>query len=118
MNQWVYSPHSGGVKIPGATRSAIERRLVAHAARSYAGKYERLELSFRGVFCYVDAVVEPGQPPMHLCRLRHFAAERWSAAFFAYSSESYKPCFLGSGEMMGTAEEGFDVGAVYLGRRP
>jgi len=30
------------------------------------------------------------------------------------SNERYEPCLLGSGEMIGTPEEGFDVGAVYL----
>ncbi len=51
---------------------------------------------------------------MHLCRLRHFAEGRWSAAFFAYSSERYEACLFASGEMFGGAEAGFDVGAIYL----
>ena len=50
----------------------------------------------------------------HLCRLRHFAPDHWSCAFYTYSNESDQPCFLASGEMIGTPEEGLDVGAAYL----
>jgi hypothetical protein len=114
MKHWAFAPHSGGVKIPESTKLATEHRLRAHAEEHYRGRYERLDITFRGVFCCIDAVVEPGGVPMHLCRLRHFAADRWSAAFFAYSSESYEACCLASGEMFGSAEEGFDLGAVYL----
>ncbi len=87
------------------------------------------------MFCYIDAYTEPdlsGKPwahtgetreqfvermrstPTHLCRLRHFTADRWSVAFYTYSHEAYEPTFFASGEDNGTPEEGFDVGAVYL----
>ncbi|HEY3351715.1 MAG TPA: hypothetical protein VGQ83_00575 [Polyangia bacterium] len=31
-----------------------------------------------------------------------------------YSHEKYEPTFFASGELVGTPEEGLDVGAVYL----
>jgi hypothetical protein len=52
--------------------------------------------------------------PLHLCRLRYFARDRWSLAFYTYSDERYKPCVFHNGTFFGTPEEGLDVGAVYL----
>jgi hypothetical protein len=108
---------------------------LAHAEREYAGRYARLDIRFKGALCYVDAFLEPdtrGSPwkvtgeareqfverlrstPAHLCRLRHFGQDRWSVAFFTYSHERYEPSFFRSGKQIGTPEEAFDVGAVYL----
>lgn len=135
--EWVYDPHSGGVKIPPAVRERIAARLRAYAASHYAGKFTRLDVRFRGPFCYIDAYTEPEEPspdllqvvgetheeylerreatPLHLCRMRYFGREEaWSMAFFAYSSESYKPCYFHSGSAVGTPEEAFEIGAVYL----
>jgi hypothetical protein len=123
------------VKIPESVKASTERRILAHAAKHYAGRYARLGVRFKGALCYIDAYTEPsavGTPwkitgetrdqylerlrstPTHLCRLRHFRPDRWSCAFYTYSNERYEPCFLASGEMIGTPEEGLDVGAVYL----
>ncbi len=130
----VHDPHSGGVKIPENVRSRTERRILAHANKLYGGKFTRLAIRFRKQFCYVDAFTDPGDlsglypedqlqdqlerlrnTPLHLIRLRYFGdEERWSLAFFAYSSEKYEPSFFPSGEFEGTPEDGFDVGAVYL----
>ena len=53
--------------------------------------------------------------PTHLCRLRYFSGHgEWSVAFYTYRHERYEPSFFASGEALGTPEEGFDVGAVYL----
>jgi hypothetical protein len=135
MAPWVYDPHAGGVKIPERVKEDTRRRLLAHAEKHYAGRYTRLDIRFKGPFCYIDAYREPAAPPgrwtdktetreqflerlrstpTHLCRLRHFAADRWSVAFYTYSHETYEPTLLPSGEAEGTPEEGFDVGAVYL----
>ncbi len=133
---WILDPHSGGTKISPATQSATRRRIIAHAERHYAGRYTRIDVGFKSVFCCIDAYREPvvaakfppaGWPetraqhierlrstPAHLCRLRHFDPERWSVAFYTYSHEAYEPTMFGSGEFFGTPEEGFDVGAVYL----
>jgi hypothetical protein len=132
---WVRDVHSGGVKIPEAVKLQTERRILAHAEKHYAGRYVRIDVRFKGALCYIDAYTEPetkGRPwkvtgetreqfldrlrsnPTHLCRLRHRGQDRWSVAFYTYSHERYEPTFFGSGEDIGTPEEGFDVGAVYL----
>ncbi len=132
---WVRDPHSGGVKIPESIKLATKARILAHAAKHYAGRYTRLDVRFKGALCYIDAYREPDattttwkitgetkeqyldrlrNTPIHLCRLRHFGSDRWSVAFYTYSHERYEPTFFGSGEATGTPEEGFDIGAVYL----
>jgi hypothetical protein len=112
-------------------------RILAYAEERYAGKFLRIDVRFRGQFCYVDAYVEPRIPgsydektygetreeyaqrlrntPTHLCRLRYLgSADSWSMAFFAYSSETYEPCFFADGSWTGTPEAAFEVSAVYL----
>jgi hypothetical protein len=132
---WVHDPHSGGVKIPEFVKEETKRRILAHAEKHYAGRYARLDIRFRGALCYIDAYIEPetqGSPwkatgetreqflerlrsaPTHLCRLRHFAKDRWSVAFYKYSDERYEPSFFASGEQVGTPEEGLDLGGIYL----
>ncbi len=135
MAPWVFDPHSGGVKIPENLKEQTKRRILAHAEKRYAGRYTRLDIRFKGALCYVDAFKEPEtrgsvwkvtgeareqyiermrNTPTHLCRLRHLGQARWSVAFYTYSHERYEPALFGSGEMIGTPEEGLDVGAVYL----
>ena len=134
---WVQNPHSGGSKISDAVQERTRDRILVHAKRTYDGRYSRIDVRFRAQFCYIDAFKEPElsdswpppdwpesrdaylermrATPFHLCRLRYFSGlDRWSLAFYAYSSESYEPSFFQSGEWFGTPEEGLDVGAVYL----
>ena len=135
---WVYDPHSGGVPISEAVQTRIKGRIIAHAENNYAGKYNLIDVRFRGKFCYIDAYKEPFVPaddydsalfgesreehiarlrdtPTHLCRLRYFGDEdRWSMAFYTYSHERYEPCFFDNGSWHGTPEEAFDTSAVYL----
>lgn len=134
---WVYDPQSGGVKIPKAVQSRIRERILVHAEKHYAGTYNRIDVRFRGQFCYIDAYTEPYMPrrynpkvygesreehlqrlrsfPTHLCRLRYFGDEnRWSMAFYTYSHETYEPCLFGNGTWHGMPEEAFDTSAVYL----
>ncbi|MBN1918194.1 MAG: hypothetical protein JW889_09810 [Verrucomicrobia bacterium] len=134
---WYYNPHSGGVKIPPAEREWIRRRILAHAEKHYAGRYTRIEVRFRGQFCYIDAYVEPNLPPgfdprlpgesreecferianipVHLCRLRYFGdRDRWSMAFYTYSNDTYEPSVFCTGSFEGTPEEGFDTSAIHL----
>ena len=139
--QWTWGPrdpHSGGVKIPPVVQERIRLRILAHAEKRYKGKYTLLDIRFRGSCCYIDAyqepVVKPNWPPKdwgitreqyiedmrnsptHLCRLRFFGKEdEWSLAFFTYSNEKYSPCAFRNGTFYGTPEEGFEVGATYLG---
>ena len=134
----VYNPHVGGTKIPPATQEAVRKRILEHAQRNYAGKFTRIDVKFRGALCYIDAYQEPDAPegekhftadsgetreeyierlrntPIHLVRLRHFDIHRWSVAFYTHSNERYEPCVFHNGEWIGTPEEAFDIGAVYL----
>jgi hypothetical protein len=59
---WVYDPHSGGVKIPKRTKESTEKRILTYAQKHYAGKFTRLDIGFRGQFCYIDASTEPYVP--------------------------------------------------------
>jgi hypothetical protein len=135
---WVFDFDSGGVKIPEVVKVRIKARIERFAEQHYAGKYTRLEIRFRGQFCYIDAYTEPealpGWPPpdwpesreeylerlrntpTHLCRLRYFGDEEgWSFAFYTYSNEKYELAILPSGDFYGTPEEAFDTAArVYL----
>ncbi|MDM8517766.1 hypothetical protein QUF76_16340 [Desulfobacterales bacterium HSG16] len=134
---WVYDPHSGGLKIPERTKTKTRERILAYAEKHYHGKYIRIDVRFRSPFCYIDAYIEPvladdfpppgsdetreemlerkRNIPMHLCRLRHFSEDRWSVAYYSYSRMAYRKSFFENGEFEGTPEEGFEVGAVYLG---
>lgn len=132
---WVRDVQSGGNKVPERLKEPTRRRILAHAERTFAGRYLRLDVRFKGVYCYIDAYRRAdtrGSPwkitgetreeyikstestPIHLVRLRFFTEDHWSVAFFAYSSERYEPCFFPSGKDMGTPEEGLEVGQVYL----
>jgi len=138
MSRWVYNPHSGGVKIPPSVQERTKQRILAHAQANYPGKYIRLDIRFKNPFCYIDAFTEPNlspdfpppdfhesreqfiqalrNTPTHLCRLRYLGNEQsWSLAFYTYSHEKYEPCFFHNGTFLGTPEEAFDIGAVYLG---
>jgi hypothetical protein len=134
---WVFDPQSGGTVIPDAVKPKVRERILNYAEKHYAGRYNRIEVRFRGKFCYIDAYLEPDVPknynaelfgesreehierlrntPTHLCRLRYFGGEdRWSIAFYTYSHEKYEPCILKNGTWFGTPEEAFDTSAVYL----
>lgn len=133
---WYFDPQSGGVKIPPRVQESTRKRILDYADKRYRGKYTRLDVRFKGVFCYVDAYKEPHVPanwppkdsgmtreefierqrkfPHHLVRMRHFAEDRWSVAFYTYSNEKYEPCIFPNGTWFGTPEEAFEIGAVYL----
>jgi len=136
---WVFDPDSGGKPITEAVKARTETRLRAYAEEHYAGQYIRLDIRFRGQFCYVDAYTEPeplgpdwpppGFPetreeylerlrntPTHLCRLRYRGdQERWGFAFYTYSHERYELSIFPSGEFFGPPEDAFEVSAnMYL----
>jgi hypothetical protein len=133
---WISTPHSGGRKIPPLTQEVVRKRIITHAEKKYKGKYSRIDVKFKGVFCYIDAYQEPEvgkkhptaafgetreefierlrNTPTHLCRLRFFDINRWSVAFYTYSHEKYEPCLFPNGEWFGTPEQAFEIGTVYL----
>jgi len=137
MRTWVRDPHAGGIKIPKRVQERTAQRILAYAETHYAGKYTRLDIRFRGQFCYIDAYTEPvisddfPPPdfpesreeyiarmrciPTHLCRLRYFGDEdSWTFAFYTYSHDKYEPCVFDNGTFYGTPEEAFETAAVYL----
>lgn len=136
---WVFDPDSGGVKITDPVKRRTEARIRQVAEAEFAGRYTRLDIRFRGQFCYIDAYTEPeplgeGWPPpdwpetreqylerlratpTHLCRLRYFGGDdRWSFGFYTYSNERYELSMFPSGEFLGSPEEAFRVSArMYL----
>ena len=136
--QWVFDPGSGGARIPEAVQRRTEQRIRRYAEEHFAGRYTRLEIRFRGQFCYVDAYTEPaqlgpdwppadwpetreeylarlGNTPVHLCRLRYFGDEEgWGFAFYTYSNERYELSVFPSGDFFGPPEEAFEASSVYL----
>lgn len=133
---WVFNPDSGGIKIPDSVKSDVERRINSVAEQHFKGKYIRLNIRFKGQFCYVDAFQEPEvsedwppkdwpetqeeyierlrNTPTHLCRLRYFGDDQWGFAFYTYSNEKYELSVYPNGEFLGKPEDAFLASAVYL----
>jgi hypothetical protein len=133
---WVFDPNSGGKKIPPAVQADVEKRIRAVAEKEFKGKYTRLEIRFKGQFCYIDAYTEPAllddwpppdfpetreefyerlrNTPTHLCRLRYFGDDRWGFAFYTYSHEKYELSVFPTGAFFGKPEDAFRASAVYL----
>ncbi len=136
---WVFNPNTGGKTIPDTVKRRAEERIRRYAAERFAGRFIRLDIRFRGQFCYIDAYTEPEPPgpnwpppdwhetreemmerlrqtPTHLCRLRYFGDEEgWGFAFYTYSGERYELAIFPSGEFFGPPEDAFEVSAsMYL----
>jgi len=47
---WVYSPHSGGRKIPPFIQEKIQKRILSYAEKHYAGKFNRIDVRFGDSF--------------------------------------------------------------------
>src|ERR671934_1318334 len=56
---WVFAPDSGGNRIPEPVKLRTEQRIRRYAEEYFAGRYTRLDIRFRGQFCYIDAYMEP-----------------------------------------------------------
>jgi hypothetical protein len=134
---WVRDPGSGGMDIPAQAQARIRKRILDYANAEYAGRFESIDVRFKGKFCYIDAYLDAPEPyhalldatgetveqylqrmkttPTHMVRLRYYGdEERWGLAFFAYGSEKYELTMFQSGDWYGTIEEAFDIGSVYL----
>ena len=133
---WVYSPDSGGKKIPAVVQADVIKRINRLAQEQYKGRYIRLDIRFRAQFCYMDAFIEPylaedwpppgwdetreealermRNSPIHLCRLRYFGNDEWGFAFYTYSHEKYELSIFPNGEFTGKPEDAFLASAVYL----
>jgi hypothetical protein len=113
---WTFNPHAGGSPIPPAMQDEVRRRILAHAEKKGYSKHARIDVRFRGQFCYIDAYEDDLDPPLHLCRLRYFAGwkEEWTWAFFTYSNEQYSPAASHDGGWTVTPEEALDWSSGYL----
>jgi len=127
----VLDSEKGGKTIPDSIMKKIEESIQKTAAEDFAGKYSRIEVRFKGEFCYIDAFQEPSEDdykglpkdgtetkeeylqrlrdfPIHLCRLRYFGnPNNRSYAFFSCSNEKYKLSVFNNGSFYGTPEEAF-----------
>jgi hypothetical protein len=136
MRRGVAGSRSKG--IPEAVQTRTKDRILACAKEHFAGKYDRIEVYFRGSFCYIDAYEDPTtappgflacigetpeehrerlrQTPIHLCRLRYLgSADHWGWALYTYSHERYEESVFLGGGWSGTPEEAFTLAAqLYL----
>src|ERR1700678_3395291 len=113
MKVWCFDPQSGGTKIPPNNYSLILAQAAAHEAKQAWYPEFQLKLRFKNQFCYLDGF-EKNKDPFPIGRVRYFPHSGWSLAFYAYSSESYKPCLFSNGEWFGTLEDAIDICSVYL----
>ena len=119
------------MKLKDAVKLLTAERIRQYAQAHFAGRYTRLDIHFRGQFCYVDAYTEPlflnsdwppaGWPesreeylerlrntPTHLFRLRYLGDdEQWEFACYSYAHERYEWSVLPTGRSVGTPEEAF-----------
>ena len=109
---WVLSSSSGGIKIPPSAYTEISTRVSAYASSRPWNSSHKLQLRFKGQFCYVDSVEKDGTI-CPLGRLRYFQMEKWGLALYTYSNERYEPCLLPKG-MFGSLEEVISVCEFYL----
>lgn len=106
--QWVFDPHSGGVKISPYRKAEVENQIKRYADKDLKDKCDRIEVLFRGALCYVTAwrTESDGEDyRFPLCLPWHFDMERWSVSLFTWSNEKYEPCILPSGEWLGKIED-------------
>lgn len=113
MKVWCLDPQSGGNKIPSDMHEVIAKRVQLYSLRSVWYPKFKIKLRYRNQFCYLDAS-ENGQADFPIGRLRYFDINRWSLAFYAYSSESYKPCLFNDGGWFGTVEQAIDICSLYF----
>lgn len=134
---WGFDPDSGGKKIPASIQADVIKRINQTAEQHFKGHYTRLEIRFRGQFCYLDAYTEPvltenwppadwpetreeyaerlRNAPTHLCRLRYFGNDEWGFAFYTYSNEKYELSMYDDGQFTGKPERAFLISAnAYL----
>lgn len=110
---WCFSPQTGGVKISPDKSRVIAAQVEAHEKKQAWYPRFKLKIRFKGQFCYLDAHKEGGES-FPIGRLRAINSSDWSLAFYAYSSETYKPCVFSDGRELGKLEDAIDICSVYL----
>lgn len=110
---WCFAPQTGGDKISPDKFQAIMAKVEAHEKKQPWYPRFKLKIRFKGQFCYLDAF-KAGEAPFPIGRLRFFDRDDWSLAFYAYSSETYRPCIFSDGRELGKLEDAINICAVYL----
>ncbi len=100
-------------RVPPDAQARLQQRLQRHAAKEWAKACERVDVKFRGVYAYVDAVPTNEANAMHLCRLEYLGrTDEWGFAFYRYSNERYERSVTLTGSFTGTPEDCFDCSAM------
>ncbi len=101
--------------VPPAAQRDLQQRLERHAATEWKEQCRGITLRFHGAFAYVDAI-QGDNAPVHLCRLGYLGnPDRWTFAFYKYSTEKYERSFTMAGSFVASPEEAFDTaGCCYL----
>jgi len=87
-------------EIAPAVQDRTRDRIVRYANQHHAGKFLRLDVRFRGAFCYIDAYEDAEDlangSPTHLCRLRYLGhADLWGFDFYTLRSRQIRAEFSG-----------------------
>ena len=130
-NKYEISHSSKGMLIPQDIRSLIRDKILTRYDEWYTSDTEnmRLNIRFRGQFCYIGSLHEPPEPnpcslkdktrdeylkrfrqtPAPLCRLRYSSLEQWSVSLYNYCRDIYEPSVFLSGSWEGKPEEALDL---------
>jgi hypothetical protein len=93
------------------TRTAVTQRIADHIHRGWP-RLKAPVVHHRGQFCYVAAVLQDGQNPVPLLRLRYQGSpDKWRIAIYLASDDCYSETELPTtmGPVTGTPEEGIDL---------
>lgn len=125
------------MKIIDAVKRRIEQRINDYAEANLVGRYTRLDIRFRGEFCYLDAYTEPEplpddwpppgfsetreehiermrNTPFHLFRLKYLGnMEEWGLSFYSYAQNKYEESVLPNGSFYASPEEALETAAEF-----
>jgi len=110
---WIKDNSPDEEKISVKDYEKIKKQIEAYSTKKSWHNSHKLQLRFKGKFCYVDDLEKDGSVSP-LGRLRYYGTNKWSIDFFTYSDERYKPCALRNGSLIGSIEKCIDVCEIYL----
>jgi hypothetical protein len=107
--------------IPASTQSSVTLRLLAHAEQNWP-QLKRVEVTYRGAFAYVTAVLRDGEQTP-LCRLRYGgSAHSFGFAIYSAATNRYQDAVLRTGLPARTPQEALDTACTVhltgLGHEP
>jgi len=109
MAPWVYTPHSGGKKIPPNRQEMLRKKIASYSCERPWYPEHQLVARFKSQFCYIDTTDTDDNRTFPLCRLRYFSDDNFSMALFTYSNERYERCFFSNGQESGTLVEALET---------